>query len=154
MVLAMSGWSRRDALVTGGWVMLAGGAVFGGRLVAAAVSPRPPVTRRILPAGPPEGIVVGGRRNVGEAIVLRDERGFSAVSARCTHLGCTVTANARGFECPCHGSAFAQDGRVLRGPATSDLPWYAVVLGDDGELRVDLGTVVEPSHRLSLDEEA
>jgi cytochrome b6-f complex iron-sulfur subunit len=85
-------------------------------------------------------------------ILLRDERGVAAISSRCTHLGCTVTANARGFECNCHGSAFARDGRVVRGPATRPLEWYLVVLGDDGELRVDLDQTVSSTTRLAVPE--
>jgi cytochrome b6-f complex iron-sulfur subunit len=85
----------------------------------------------------------------GEVIVVRDERGLAAVSSRCTHLGCTVTTNARGFECACHGSRFARDGTVVAGPATRPLPWYRVAVGDDGELRVDLGAEVPPATRLA-----
>lgn len=56
--------------------------------------------------------------------VYRDESGaVSAVSARCTHLGCLVAFDdaERVWECPCHGSRFAPDGSVLHGPATRPL---------------------------------
>jgi glycine/D-amino acid oxidase-like deaminating enzyme/nitrite reductase/ring-hydroxylating ferredoxin subunit len=55
---------------------------------------------------------------------FRDEGGaVHAVSATCTHLGCTVKWNPaeRSWDCPCHGSRFAADGRVLNGPAVEDL---------------------------------
>jgi glycine/D-amino acid oxidase-like deaminating enzyme/nitrite reductase/ring-hydroxylating ferredoxin subunit len=54
----------------------------------------------------------------------RDRDGaLHAVSARCTHLGCLVTWNTaeRSWDCPCHGSRFDPDGRVLQGPAVRDL---------------------------------
>jgi len=48
---------------------------------------------------------------------------LSVVSARCTHMGCTVTWNEEesSWDCPCHGSRFAPDGRVLHGPALHPL---------------------------------
>ncbi|CAL9400668.1 Cytochrome b6-f complex iron-sulfur subunit [Streptomyces sp. enrichment culture] len=80
--------------------------------------PAPPVDA--LPPG--EGAVVraGGDR----VAVYRDEAGaLHAVSPRCTHLGCLVGFNAaeRAWECPCHGSRFDTDGKVIEGPATKPL---------------------------------
>jgi glycine/D-amino acid oxidase-like deaminating enzyme/nitrite reductase/ring-hydroxylating ferredoxin subunit len=61
----------------------------------------------------------------GNAVAgFRDEEGaLHAVSAVCTHLGCTVGWNAtdRTWDCPCHGSRFALDGGVIHGPAVSAL---------------------------------
>jgi Rieske Fe-S protein len=44
-------------------------------------------------------------------------------SAVCPHVGCVVAWNGLEgcWDCPCHGSQFAADGRVINGPATSDL---------------------------------
>lgn len=62
----------------------------------------------------------GGRKVAAH----RDEQGrLWAVSPVCTHMGCQVTWNTaeRSWDCPCHGSRFAPDGRVIQGPAVADL---------------------------------
>ncbi|MEV0647390.1 FAD-dependent oxidoreductase [Phytomonospora sp. NPDC050363] len=67
--------------------------------------------------------------------VYRDDDGsLHAVSAICTHLGCTVAFNdaERTWECPCHGSRFATDGTVLQGPANEPLDRRPLPEEDDG----------------------
>jgi glycine/D-amino acid oxidase-like deaminating enzyme/nitrite reductase/ring-hydroxylating ferredoxin subunit len=54
----------------------------------------------------------------------KDQNGHLKVfSARCTHLGCTLTWNSmeKSFDCPCHGSRFFNDGKVTNCPANNDL---------------------------------
>ncbi|NNF58801.1 MAG: FAD-dependent oxidoreductase [Rhodothermaceae bacterium] len=61
----------------------------------------------------------------GERIgAYRDAEGdLHGVGLTCTHLGCHVTWNPaeRSWDCPCHGSRFGVDGRVLHGPALQPL---------------------------------
>jgi len=64
------------------------------------------------------------RDGVGKKGVYRDEDGIlHAVSLRCTHLGCLLRFNGAetSWDCPCHGSRFDVDGRVLEGPAVDPL---------------------------------
>jgi glycine/D-amino acid oxidase-like deaminating enzyme/nitrite reductase/ring-hydroxylating ferredoxin subunit len=64
--------------------------------------------------------------------VYRDDMGkLHIVSPVCTHLKCTVGWNAdeSTWDCPCHGSRFSYQGKVLNGPANSDLDSYS-----EGEL--------------------
>ena len=44
-------------------------------------------------------------------------------SAKCTHKGCTVTWNSleKSFDCPCHGSRFYYNGKVINAPANNSL---------------------------------
>lgn len=48
----------------------------------------------------------------------------------CTHLGCTFPWNptAEQFQCPCHGSRYAPDGSVERGPADRPLKLVRVAV--------------------------
>ena len=70
--------------------------------------------------------------------VVRTARGFVAMSAVCTHLGCMTQFEPAGERifCPCHGSRFSPDGKVAGGPAPRPLPRYELAL-DDGWLVVD-----------------
>jgi glycine/D-amino acid oxidase-like deaminating enzyme/nitrite reductase/ring-hydroxylating ferredoxin subunit len=72
---------------------------------------------------PGSGAVI--RRGLKKLAVYRDPAGKLEIrSATCTHLGCIVHWNdvERSWDCPCHGSRFTPDGRVLNGPAHSPLP--------------------------------
>lgn len=100
--------------------------------------------------------------------VFRQGNTFHAVSAVCTHLGCTVRAEAlpqpemkavegqplkltHRFLCPCHGSKYAGDGTNVSGPAPKPLAWYHLsVAADDGQLVVDLARPVERDFRLTV----
>lgn len=103
----------------------------------------------LVRVGPPDAVPVGEKRYLpeGRAYLIREEGGFYALSAVCTHLGCTTSAMDWGYRCPCHGSQFDPTGRVLRGPAVRPLDWFQLVLSPDGQLAVDLQRVL-PRGRL------
>jgi glycine/D-amino acid oxidase-like deaminating enzyme/nitrite reductase/ring-hydroxylating ferredoxin subunit len=64
------------------------------------------------------------RSGIKKVAVYKDPQGHvSAFSASCPHLGCNVRWNAdeKSFDCPCHGSRFSCTGKVLNGPALTDL---------------------------------
>ncbi len=69
--------------------------------------------------------------------VLSTDQGIVVISLVCTHLGCVVSRTESGFDCPCHGSKFDPNGKVLGGPAPRSLPWLAVSQRPDGTLMVD-----------------
>ncbi len=71
---------------------------------------------------PGEGaiVVIEGKK----VAAFRDESGaLSTVSPKCKHLGCTVGWNPRAktWDCPCHGSRYDANGKVIQGPAQHDL---------------------------------
>jgi len=79
--------------------------------------------------------------------VYRDHEGIKAVSAVCTHLGCILEKSSDGFECPCHGSCYNDEGKVLSGPAPRDLAWFRVLRAADGKIVVDPGSTVPASEK-------
>lgn len=78
-----------------------------------------------------------------KVFVFRSENGFHAISSICTHLGCIVAHNEDGFACPCHGSRFALNGKVIQGPAPKGLPWFRIYTIASGQLVVDRATTVK-----------
>jgi cytochrome b6-f complex iron-sulfur subunit len=58
--------------------------------------------------------------------LIREGDAIYALSLVCTHLGCTVQVTPTGLVCPCHGSSFDRQGRVLSGPADRALQRLSV----------------------------
>ena len=101
---------------------------------------------RVIRAGRP-GEYKEGIKEVMEdqrVVIVRDKKGFAAISITCTHLGCTVRTSDAGFECPCHGSQYDNDGYVTGGPAPRPLDWYQVSIAPNGELEIDKSVKVPP----------
>lgn len=59
-------------------------------------------------------------------IRVLDADRFSALSTRCMHRGCQVEPVNDRFVCPCHGSEYGADGRVLKGPTELPLVEYRI----------------------------
>ncbi len=56
---------------------------------------------------------------IGIAKVSSDE--YVATKMECTHQSCQTVLVENGYVCPCHGSRFAADGALQKGPALRDL---------------------------------
>jgi len=77
--------------------------------------------------------------------LINSPKGFYALGAVCTHLGC-LTAWKPELDliaCPCHGSRFNRDGIKVAGPAPQPLPRLKVWLAEDGYLMVDRSTTLK-----------
>lgn len=66
--------------------------------------------------------MIGMLKEAGENIVLprlKLEKG----KKYCAHLGCELSWNevTETWDCPCHGSRYKHDGKVIEGPSTQDL---------------------------------
>jgi len=68
---------------------------------------------------------------------------WRVVTAHCTHRGCVVAWNgtADEWQCPCHGSRYAPDGRVVAGPAQKSLGSPGARVEGDA-LLIELGTLM------------
>jgi glycine/D-amino acid oxidase-like deaminating enzyme/nitrite reductase/ring-hydroxylating ferredoxin subunit len=61
--------------------------------------------------------------------LYKDPQGqLYAVHSKCTHMKCDVHWNTaeKTWDCPCHGSRFSYDGKVVTGPADIDLDGAAL----------------------------
>ncbi len=124
-------WMRTALLTLSGLLGLAGLARFLG------YQSQPPAPTE-FDLGSASSYPLGSRTLLPQvpALLIRAGSGFTALSLVCPHLGCTVEPQPQGFTCPCHGSLFDPQGRVLRGPAGKPLSVLRLETTPDGHLHV------------------
>ena len=97
----------------------------GNAIPASQILAEPPGTRALIAglAGEPTYLTIQMDGSVSPMGIVDN----------CTHLGCTFpwNANDQQFQCPCHGSLYAPDGRVIRGPAPLPLKIVHVAVKDN-----------------------
>ncbi len=105
--------SRRTFITTLTLLLASGG------LLVRYLIPRTSEKRRVLVSAAATDVPAGGALlfRTERVALMRDDSGFYALSLICTHLGCTVTVTEDVLSCPCHGSRFDLQGKVLTGPA-------------------------------------
>jgi len=73
-----------------------------------------------LPNGEGKVVELYGKR----AGAYRNDEGILyIVNTTCTHMGCELNWNSaeRTWDCPCHGSRFSHEGKIIEGPAVNEL---------------------------------
>lgn len=112
--------------------------------------PQVPQPRKgIISLGPPALFSNGFTpRNLERIGIFKDGIEFSAISLICTHQECLLYADRDRFRCPCHGAQFSLEGKVITGPAKSDLERYELRLNSRGELELDFSKKVSAEWRL------
>ena len=127
--------SRREFLAQTRKVILVPGLTFSGAISCAVTATYRGVVRdgqllvdiKLYPElENPGGGVIFELQDLPKPILLInvDGKNFKAISAMCTHMGCTVSLSKNFILCPCHGSTYNLEGKVLRGPAQQDLKNY------------------------------
>ncbi|MAE70346.1 MAG: Rieske (2Fe-2S) protein [Gemmatimonadetes bacterium] len=137
-------WGRRDFLNLAGWGAVLGSigvglAAFGRFMFPRVLFEPSQVFKAGLPTEYPIGEVDTRWVDAQRVWIVREAKGFYAVFAKCTHLGCTPRwlGPEDKFKCPCHGSGFRRSGVNFEGPAPRPLDRLKIVLADDGEILVD-----------------
>jgi len=145
--------SRREVLVALGGLGLLGTAISAVRGALRFLTPpvsfvQPPVVVAGAPGSYPRGRLtpVPG----GPVLIGRDDAGLFALSATCTHLGCTVAQTEGKLACPCHGSQYSLDGANLGSPAARPLPHLALALNAAGLVEVNTAQTVAADARLQV----
>lgn len=78
--------------------------------------------KKIEELNPGEGAILNS--DLKKVAVYRNENGeVHSYTAVCPHLGCVLQWNKdeKSFDCPCHGSRFTCEGKVINGPASTNL---------------------------------
>jgi len=133
----MSDLSRRDFLkfITTALLTISG-ALGIGALFSFLNYQTEPAVKTEFDIGLKENYPIGSRSLIPDvpALLIHSQSGYSALSLVCTHLGCTVEQKDFGFGCPCHGSRYDANGKVLRGPAQKPLRSLHVEITPDQHL--------------------
>jgi cytochrome b6-f complex iron-sulfur subunit len=85
-----------------------------------------------------DAIVVQSKKYSHPITVSRSESGkFTALLMQCTHKGCELRSEGKYLVCPCHGSEFDSQGKVLSPPADKPLRTFPVRT-DEKNIYIDI----------------
>lgn len=110
----------------------------GGAMIAKDILGNPIPVSQILAEVPGSRALVAGLGGEPTYLIVKEDHTLDSVGIldNCTHLGCTFpwNPNDQQFQCPCHGSRYAPDGSVVRGPAPLPLKIFHVDVIDNSIL--------------------
>jgi cytochrome b6-f complex iron-sulfur subunit len=111
--------------------------IHGNLIPASQILAEPPGTRAL----------VAGLAGEPTYLIVREDGTLHpwGIVDNCTHLGCTFpwNPNDNQFQCPCHGSRYDPEGRVVRGPAPLPLKLVRVAVEEDA-IRISPWTETDP----------
>ncbi|NQY12086.1 MAG: Rieske (2Fe-2S) protein [Flavobacteriales bacterium] len=64
-------------------------------------------------------------------VIKRENGSYDGIVMLCTHKRCELKATGTYLTCPCHGSEFSNEGKVLKGPAKNNLKHYKVTSNEE-----------------------
>ncbi len=119
----------------------------GGSIVAKDILGNPIPASQILAEPPGTRALVAGLGGEPTYLTVKEDHTLDNIGIldNCTHLGCTFpwNPNDQQFQCPCHGSRYAPDGTVIRGPAPLPLKLFHVAVLDNSIL-ISAWTDIDP----------
>lgn len=141
-------WSRRDFFGRLSWGGLGAVSLVGMLAFIWSAFPRvlflsPSTFRAGYPTDYPVGEVSEKYKQEFRVWIVHIPQGFYALSANCTHLGCTPRwiSSENKYKCPCHGSGYYKSGYNFEGPAPRPMDRFALSLDETGEFVVDKSTI-------------
>ena len=148
-----SGVSRRDflSMASVGAAVISGLALFAGKFRMSKPNVHFEEATKFK-IGKAENFPVGTVKKLDDkgVFIFSNDDGLHAISSVCTHLGCIVAISETGFQCPCHGSKYDENGKVIGGPAPRNLSWLEISRSVDGSLMVDTASAVPTGTKLKL----
>ena len=134
----MSSLNRREFVIAAGAAACAC-AVCGGGAEDLLAAPGPGAKVDVgTPADYPADVVSDKfLKAPAKLLVVRAGERVYAMNATCTHKSCIVKLKGGAIKCPCHGSAFSNQGTVSAGPAKASLFRYKIEQNEKGRLIVD-----------------
>jgi cytochrome b6-f complex iron-sulfur subunit len=106
-----------------------------GSILAKDINGNPIPASQILAEPPGTRALVAGLAGEPTYLTIQEDGTLDSkgIVDNCTHLGCTFPWNNvdQQFQCPCHGSRYAPDGTVVRGPANRPLQLVRVAVKGD-----------------------